>query len=250
MPVRRINFTGRRRLRAEDVDIVVDESATPPQFKIARLTLESYGLPSNSLVCVESYRQTSYMRFPVGTVEKLHIHDPFTLTEFDSPEGIKFRVKVTSASGDTSGQLLAELSGVSDQRRESLLAVRPDPDIDHEVFQIDFTDEPILLINEKLDRWKEAVTEPTFVSLVFPATFREILTRILHIDKHTDVDDRDDWRSRWLRLAEGLAGQAPPVEADDTDAFDDWIECAVAAFCKDNRIYDLFAKGFYDGSSA
>ena len=252
MPIRRINFTGRRRLRMEDVDIEIDDGETPPRFRIIKLELDSYGLRSDALVRVEAYRQTSYMRFACGTVEALQISDGLTLEEFDSPEGIRFRVKVTSASPPTSGQLLAELSGIYDRRRESILAVVPHSDVGQEVFRLDFADEPILLINEKLDRWREVVTEPTFVSLVYPAAFRAVLIRILYIERYTDSDDDlDDWRSRWLRFAKNLVGPFElPVETDDSTQIDEWIENAVAAFSTSNQMYDLFAKRFYEGSNS
>ena len=250
MPIRRINFTGRRRLHMDDVDIEIHDGTTPPQFRITKLELDSYDLPSDALVCVEAYRQTSYMRFACGAVEGLQIGDGRMLEEFDSPEGIRFRVKVTSASRPTRGQLLAELGGIYDRRRQSILAVVPHPDVGQEVFRLDFADEPILLINEKLERWREAVTEPTFVSLVYPAAFRAILTRILHIERYTySDDDLDDWRSRWLRFANNLVGPFElSVETDDSARIDEWIENAVAAFSRNNQMYELFEKGFYEGS--
>ena len=250
MPIRRINFTGRHRLHAGDVDIEIHD-ATPPRIVVAKLELDSYGLPSDASVYIEAYRQTPYMRFACGTVEELKITNELSLDEFDSPEGVKFRVKVTSASPATRGRLLAELSGIYDRRRESILAVVPHSDLDQEVFRIDFAEEPILLVNNKLDRWKEAVTEPMFVSLVFPAAFRTILTRILHIEGNTDSDDVDDWQSRWLQFAKSLVGRSePPLEIDDPAQIDEWIETAVAAFSKGNRVYDLFAKEFHEGSNS
>ena len=252
MPIRRINFTGRRRLHMDDVVIEIDDGATPPRFKVSKLDLDSYGLPADALVCVEAYRQTSYMRFACGTVGDVQLGPSLMLEEFDSPEGIRFRVKVTSVSPTTGGQLLAELNGIYDRRRESILAVVPHSDVGHEVFRVDFSDEPILLINDKLDRWKEAVTEPMFVSLVFPAAFRAILTRILRVEDYADSDDSaDDWRSRWLRFAKNLVGpDEPPTETDDPDEVDRWIENAVAAFSTSHQMYDLFAKRFHEGSDS
>ncbi len=247
MPIRRINFTGRQRLRAEDVEIKLYDDMIPPKCEIANLNFEGYEFPSDALVYVESYRQTSYMRFSCGTVGNLKIPDNLTLDEFDSPDAIKFRVKVTSASHPTKGQLLAELSGISDRRIESLLTVVPDSNLDHEVFRVDFTDEPILLINAKLDRWKEVATEPVFTSLVYPAALRTILTRVLCIEEHTDTEDPDDWHSRWLRFAKNNLGASDPPIETDIEVRDEWIDNTVAAFCKNNQVYHSFAKNFDDG---
>lgn len=243
MPVRHINFTGRQRLRPDDVEINLDDDTMPPVCEVAKLDLKNYNLPDDALVFIESYRQTSYMRFSCGTVGNLVIPDKLRLVEFDSPDGIRFRVKVTSATYSTKGQLLAELNSITDRRLESLLTVRPDPNLEHEVFRVDFTDEPLLLINAKIDRWKEVATDPVFVSLVYPAALRTILVRILSIDEHDDIEDSEDWRSQWLRFVQSnLSAPDQLPEIGDHGAIDDWINDVVEAFCKGNNIYDSYVQ--------
>ena len=247
MASRRINFTGRLRLRPDDVEIRLDEDTTPPRCEVAKLDLTDYNFPEDALVFVESYRQTSYMRFPCGTVGNVEIPDKLTLEEFDSPDGIKFRVKVTSAAYSTKGMLLAELNSISDRRLESLLIVKPDSNLDQEVFRVDFTDEPILLINAKIDRWKELATEPVFRSLVYPTALRTILTRVLTIEGSDDSGDPDDWRAQWIRFAKNnlnVSGQLP--DSDDSDAIDDWVNRVLDTFCRENKIYDSYAQSIGD----
>ncbi len=248
MPIRHINFTGRIRLRSEDIDIKLHDDVTPPECEVSRLDLEQYDFPDDAQVYVESYRQTSHMRFSCGTVGNLEVPDKLVLREFDSPDAIKFRVKVTSASDPTKGQLLAELGSISDRRLESILTIQPDMNLDQEVFRVDFTDEPILLINGKIDRWKEIATESAFASLVYPSALRTILTRILSIEKHEDTEDSDDWRSQWLRFAKNNLNASDPLpEADDSAAIDDWINEVVETFCRENKFYDSYALSIDDG---
>ena len=71
-----------------------------------------------------------------------------------------------------------------------------------------------------------------FQSLVYPAALREILNRIVRIEEHTDTEDPDDWRSRWLRFAADLPGVGEAPAQEDLDRWDDWIEIAVAAFAR------------------
>src|SRR6266571_2707793 len=104
--IRRINYTGRRRINREDVKIVIyDGNGGPAKFD-ARLELSSYSLPPDAIVFVEAYRQTFLMRFNFGSISRIELPSDRFLTEFESPEGILFRVKVTSKSPEQ-GKLLA-----------------------------------------------------------------------------------------------------------------------------------------------
>ena len=248
MPVRRYNYTGRRRLTSEDVEIRLHDYATPLSFEVNKLSLERHNLPGDATVFVEAYRQTSWMRFPLGTVGDLSYTGNMQLGEFESPLGIRFRVKVTSV-GDPRGRLLAEWDRIvpetSEVGPESLLPVRPNGDLGQEVFRVAFDDYPVLLINSRLTRWKEISIEPVFTSLVYPSALRTVLTRILLIIKHFDSEDSEDWRSQWLMFAQGLPGvDKIPFDGDEMsdEAWEEWIEQAINAFCKRNSIYDLSAQ--------
>ena len=243
MPIRRIHFTGRKRLRSRDIDIKVNDDKTPPTFDIVKLDLDDYGLPADARVYVDANRQTSYMRFPCGTVGNRVLPEDRKLTDFVTPEVINFRVKVTSAA-EPRGQLLAESPGMSDSRVDSLLPVRPDSDLGEEVFRLDFTDPdgPVMLINERLDEWKAVVAAPYFAALVYPGVLRTILARVIHVEEHTDSDDRDDWRSQWLRLAKTYNAPDPPPPVDGAELVDEWIDDVAKAFSKDKRSYRDFVK--------
>ena len=70
------------------------------------------------------------------------------------PEGIRFRVKVTSVTEPGKGQLLAAVnrncsSHGLDGGQESLLPVRPDDTLGQEVFRLIFDDGVVLLINDR-----------------------------------------------------------------------------------------------------
>ena len=58
--------------------------------------LDGYDLPAEALVFVKAYRQTTWMRWPWGTVGALQPPANRALAEFDSPDDVLFRVRVTS----------------------------------------------------------------------------------------------------------------------------------------------------------
>lgn len=246
MPVRRFNYTGRKRLKQTDTRVTLCEPGNGTATFEADLDLSRYGLPDEALISVEAYRQTSWMRFPFGTVGELRVPDDRELREFDSPEGILFRVRVTSEK-QPRGLLIAEASRIRPRRLEEveeervpLLPVKPDDSIGDEVFRVDFSDRPILLVNSRVGDWRSAAKEPVFTALVYSGAMRQILARILYVEHHYDKDD-DDWRSQWLRYATRLPGVEDPPAAEEEEHFDDWIDEAVASFCRQFRMYERFS---------
>src|SRR5262245_44390268 len=108
MAIRRLNFTGRKRINRAHVRIALQEKpGEPATFEADLGDLKEYKLPTDALVFVEARRQTRWMRFPFGAVGALTPAPDRRLTEFDSMDGVLFSVKVTSTS-ERSGMMLAE----------------------------------------------------------------------------------------------------------------------------------------------
>ena len=238
MPVRRFNYTGRKRLRRSDMRITVRERDGAPATFEAGLSVDGYDLPDNASVFVEAQRQTSWMRFRFGTVGNVAPQDELVLSEFDSPDGVLFRVRVTS-SDDPKALLLAVADRIRPRRPEEaeewrvpLLPVKADESLGDQVARVDFSDYPLLLINADVGDWQAVARNPAFASLVYPPALREILTRILCIEQYFDTDDNEDWRSNWLRFATLLPGVSDPPAGSDDENMDDWIDEAVASFCR------------------
>lgn len=249
MPIRRLNYTRRRRIERDDLDILLHEESSLPTFD-ARLTLDRYGFPPDARVFVEAYRQTTLARFDFGTVSVPRQPDDRSLRDFDSAAAILFRVRVTAASGRP-GILL----GVADGVRPRAPDETPDPripllpskpgDLGDEVWRVEFDGgATMLVINKRLRDWKATVRDPRFQALVFPAAMRSILTRILHVEGVRTTQDDEDWRSLWLRFASSLPGSRPvPSQSEDDD---DWVEDAVAALARRTRLltqYDTTERG-------
>lgn len=252
MPIRRFNYTGRKRIRLEDVAIAVYECGDGASRFDADPSLERYELPEDAQVFVEAYRQTTSMRFDFGTVGALQPPGDRTLTEFDSADGVLFRVRVVSMSGRRA-ILLASAERIRPKRPElkqeeriPLLPVKSSEDLGEQVFSLDFSDRPLLLVNARVGSFREVTRDPAFIALVLPATLRDILTRIVRVEKYSDGDDADDWRSQWLRFATLLPGVPDLPTDDDEDHLDSWIDEAVASFCRKSRILAHF-QGYWDG---
>ena len=236
--IRRLNFTGRIKIFRADVRLITSEDLGALSFD-ADLRLQDYELPADALVYVEAYRQATWMRFPFGTVANL-LPPPYEqrlLSEFDSADGIRFRVKITQSHDEHI--LLAAADHISlaepdeDSDRESLLPVVP-AEIGDEIWQLDESEAPRLLINKAaVSDWRQLAMSPVFIALVYPVVLRQILTEII-TSGHRDTDDGADWRSKWLRFSTQLPGVNPnlPDKDESEEITGRWINEAVGSFAR------------------
>jgi hypothetical protein len=247
--IRRFNYTGKQRIRREDVSIRLTTSKPVRSFE-AQLLLGEYGLPGDAKVFIEAYEKTAVMRFPFGAVGSTSppAGEKLKLTEFEGSEAVRFRVKVVD-SGGRAGRLLAEAEGIhpvfpeeKDEKRRPLLPVRYEV-LGEQVWKVEFPestqDNPILLVNVKIPDKTALVRSPLFVSLVLPAVLREILNQILLVEEYQELEDGSDWKSLWLRFAKRLAGGDPPGEGQDPA---EWVDAAVAAFCDKQKAHTRYAE--------
>jgi len=251
MPIRSLNYTGRRRITKEEINLRLNQLPDKTGTFDADIRLEkSHALPENAVVCVEAYRgsSASWMRFPFGTVGALNPPVDRRLTDFDGTDGILFRVKVTSPEKDQ-GLILAEADALStrapdeeEHSRQSILPVQSDKTLEKRVWRLDFKDEPVLLVNSALGEKWDVVRDQAFMALVMPEVLEAILIRILLVDKYPDDQDEEDgsWQSKWLRFVRSIPGTTNQPDIDEKDALEEWIEGIVGAFSRKLRILDRY----------
>lgn len=248
MPVRTLNYTNRQRIRREDARITIREEKSGNAFDVG-LSLGDYGLPGEARIFVEAYRQSQYMRFDFGQVGAIHIPADRALRDFDSTEGVLFRVKVVT-NADPHGLLLAEADQIrprkstdEDENRIPLLPVVPDDNMGDEIWRLEFDDQQTLLkVNSQLGDWRALARDLAFLTLVYPSVFRTVLWRILLKEDHRDIEDTDDWRSRWLKFATGLPGISDPPSESDEVKIEDWIDGAASAFCRHHNVRETYVR--------
>jgi len=249
MSIRRINSTGRRKILREDALIFVRPDSDGMLSFDAKLDLTGYDLPDDARVFVEAYRQTSFMRFPHGTVADPQSPPELArrLTEFASREGLRFRVKVTS-TGERAGVLLAEGDRipVNDDEEQpddriALLPTAPE-DLGQETWRVDLTgaNGPLLLVNKRVANWPAVAASPLFRSLVYPAAMQQVLWHIYKVEETLDMDDTEDWRCRWLRFAAELPCVGDPPTDGDDDHWGEWITTAVESFSRENQMLEHY----------
>jgi hypothetical protein len=250
MSIRRINSTGRRKILRGDARISVRPDPDGVLTFDATINLTDYGLPDDALVFVEAYRQTTFMRFPHGTVAAPPSPHELArqLTEFATGDGVLFRVKVTSR-GDRAGVLLAEADRIpvsnDDEQPENRIALLPPApgDLGQETWRVDLTgaNGPLLLVNSRVSDWKAVAASPLFRSLVYPAAMRQVLWHIYKVEDTSAMDGSDDWQCRWLAFAAALPGVGdPPLTSEDDKIWGDWITGAVESFARQHQLLDHY----------
>lgn len=247
MAISRFNYTGLKKINRGDVHIVLTVPKQGPAEFNADLSLADYDFPAESMVFVEAYRQTTWMRFAFGTVSAIVRPVDTKLSEFDSADDIQFRLRVTAA-GEQSGKMLGAADRIrpageidDDDERAPLLRVRA-AELGDEIYRVELEPAPVLLINRSTGDWRAVVASPVFQSLTAPSIFRSVLTHLLIIDDASDSDDVESPHSKWLKFAESLPGVAEyRKELDDPVG---WIEDAVAAFSRQKRVLASFM-GFW-----
>jgi hypothetical protein len=248
--IRKFNYTGRKKIRRSDVriDLLRDDDGRRC-FNI-HLSLADLELPQSAQVYVEAYHRSGYQRFDFGTVSRLRIPPDRTLSSISAAVTPLFRVKVVDKTG-THGRILAAVDKIRPASEDnqpadsrSLLFVEYD-DLGNTVWQLDLDgDWPVLRLNRTIDEISLiASSDNRFLSLVYPEVLRQILTRILIVDEHTDPDCDDDWPSLWLKLAAGLPGMSAPYQ-NSRAGRRAWIENAVEAFCANFKLLDKFDQAF------
>ena len=127
--------------------------------------------------------------------------------------------------------------------------MKPDDTLGQEVYRLSFEDGIVLLINDRIEQWREVSRDPAFMALVYPAVLRMVLSRILLNREQSEDDNEEDWPEQWIEFATGHLGmeEPPRIDNEGIEPVSLWIDRAVASFCSRNRSYDGFARRWNGG---
>jgi hypothetical protein len=236
MTTRRLNYTGCQRIRRSDIAVSMADSSIPPAFTLAH-SLHEYEFPGDARVVVEAQAYWTLMRFECGTVDSPLSPDRLVLSNFDSPDGLRFRVKVIG-TGEDAGLILGEADGiraadpVGREEARSFLAVQP-ADLGHVAWRL-FLDGgvPLLQINDKIPDWRSFMRRPEVRALMLPELYRQLLREAQR--NPADAEASDAWQFAVLDMVPAAAGPRP--SPSDEDAFEAWVEDAVRLFAGKHKL--------------
>ena len=250
--IRKFNYTGRQKIKRSNVEVDLARNNEGARFFSISLHLDDLNLPHNAHIYIEAYHRSGYQRFDFGTVGEKRIPPDRALKNLSNSAIPLFRVKVVDRTL-THGRILASVDKIRPQSvdneptdSQSLLFVEFD-DLGNVIWELDLDgDWPTLRLNTKAEEISLAASSDNrFLSLVYPEVVKQILTRILVQDEHTDPDCDDDWPSLWLKLASTLPGMDYPPQTGKTEQ-EHWIDEAVQAFGDSYNMLERFNKSFQE----
>lgn len=249
MSVSHFNYTGRQRVRRDDIKVAV--VGQPPEATIAAsFQLDAYRFPESASVVLEAQAGWTVQRFDWGRVGLMTPPARLRLDEFDSLAGLLFRLKVVG-SGTNEGRILGEadrlrpIGTIEEASQRSFIIVRPG-DLGQVPWRLDFDEnQPVLVINRCLGDHHELLQRKAVSALLLPEVFRQVLTRAASAG--SDPDDENSWQNQVIRFGERMGGVSLP-ESDDDDEIARWTRDVVETFCRRHRFADGLASALEVGA--
>lgn len=246
--IKRVNFTGRRRIPRSRIDIAL--AAGPPHRVSATIDLEGMSLFPEAAVVLEATSAGSSIveRIECGVVKQLKPPSNQQLREVEG-DNVYFTLKVIDRQ-ERIGRILGmaehirpEVAGQpTPEGKRGILPIEPH-DLGQELWRLEFKDQDVILyVNEKIPDLKDrARSDPLFYALVYPEVVRRVLTQA--IDDNVDVEEDDErWQIFWLRFGRDLhpTKQTPPSSNDPDEDRDEWVDEVVAVFSEAHQLKERF----------
>jgi hypothetical protein len=235
---KRLNFTGRKRLASEHIEIRIkqENGASFPSFDATLEPTLTVGLDKAAKIYIEPYVVSSSMRFDFGTVGNPTAPTDTTLSQLDRTESFLFRVKVVDESGHV-GRILADANGIrpkdaSDdgENRKSLFPVEW-VDLGERIWKVAFDKDtgPVLQLTTKVqDLPERRKNDPLLQGAIYPEAFRQVLTLLIEGE---GLDHEAPWVCNWHEFVLKLSGVDLSEDIADEDQ-EQLIEDAVQAFSR------------------
>ncbi len=247
MTIKRVNFTGRRRIARDRVDITVYDGQ--PRTFDATINLEGLSFLPQAAVYLEATcaGSTVIERFPFGEVGRVKQPPSHALAELEG-ENV-FTLKVVDCT-ERFGRILGIAEHIRPQRagkqtatgRRGILPIEP-TDLGQQLWRLDFQEHDVFLcVNKNVPGLIDRVrSDPIIYSGIYPEVVRRVL--VAAIDKNAELDEDDErWPVLWLRFGTELhpAKQKPPGPDDLEEDREEWIEEVVDSFCERHALKDKF----------
>ncbi len=242
--LRKLNFTERAKLPRAAIRIELRREADGTLAFDPHLALDALHAPAEARVFLEAYYRTSYMRFDCGTIGALSIPADRRLTDVDSDNCVRFRLKVVDNRANAhriiavADDLLICLLRPESGARTPLLPVNF-TDLGDLVWRVDFdVSGAVLELNNRIEAIEAiAKNDAHFAALVYPAAVREILTYIALVEQHDVAEESDEWWCPWMRWGAHYA--SPPMGGDPEDR-QAWIDDVVSGFAAQQKLVQRF----------
>jgi hypothetical protein len=255
--IKRVNFTGRRRIAKDRVDISVYDGQ--PRTFDATINLDGHAFLPHAAVYLEATCAGSALikRFSFGEVGDIKPPRNRALADLDG-ENVFFTLKVVDRT-ERFGRILGIAEHIRPQRggkqtvvgRRGILPVEP-ADLGQQLWRLEYRDHDVfLLVNKNVPDITDRIRSPLFYPLVYPEIVRQILASA--IAENVDLEeDPERWPVSWLRFGKSLhSAQEDPPKADDPQEDQEaWIIKVVESFCDAHALRDRYQGATANGGDS
>lgn len=239
--IKRLNFTGRRRIPRDRIEIEVDGQS---RVFNAAVNLDGLEFVERAKVILEATCAGSTLvpRYDFGEVGSVRKLENEALNGLGG-ERVNFTVKVVD---QTIGRILGIAENIqkpicgdetSEIGRKGILPIEQ-VDLGRELWKLEFGEQNVtLLVNKHVPGLADrARGDPLLYAMIYPEIVRRVLERAIYVE-HAEIEDNDRWPVLWLRFGRDLhpTHDEPPAD-DDQDACDDWIDEIVQTFCEKHSL--------------
>lgn len=251
MTRRTFNYTKRVKVPRDEVGLATKQGTAGVLEWSLDAPLSDPRFAPHWRVYLEAYYQAGMQRFDLGTVGHRILPEDRALGEFLPDQPVSFRLKVVDPGVDATipGRIAAiadalspALEGDSPGRRVSLLDTAQG-DLGEAAWDITFDARPVLVISNRISRWKEFARSPQFAWLAYPEVVRRVLTHVIYVLDIRESGEGDTWEEHWLRYGALMAGRSlEEALQEDESASDDWITEAVTGFAATLQLWRQFGR--------
>lgn len=243
---RTFNYTERKKINREDVQLVIVRPNEIPEVRVLKLDINRLGLPVTGQVWLEiETGKVGLVRHSLGVVGNLELSETFPIDEPDLVN-LRFRIKIVTHEPGHAGKLLAEVDHLSLSNEgsvQSLLQVKPSDSLGQRVWKLEISESgPELFINAGVGDWQAVGKSEQFKSLVFPQAVFEIYKWVANYGDFDEGSIEEKWQKlfatsgydpKLLSLREGYQGD-----------YDNYLEAAAQevadAFARSNKALKEF----------
>lgn len=241
-----LNFTGRRTIPHRSVVISEVKDAVPCALLI-HANIADLEFPGDAHVILECYRGGAYNSTLMDLGRVADVEWPTRIECDGEAQEYYFDLKIVAAHLEDA-RLLGVAKGLKvshrgDQVYRSMIGVRCVP-LDSEAWTLDYQEGmPFLLLNSDIPNFKSSLRgNPLVRSLLLPEVTRQVLFRMVVVDRYRGGDD-DGCRNEWMAWAveHHPDRSLPPEDEGDAEAAVHWVNEVVQGLCRSMHVRDHLA---------
>ena len=256
MPIKRLNYSGRKTITSKHFKVVIEETDGGPEFRVQHFNLDEFNFPNEAHIYWEFSNPPQMKRYSWGTIDDPSTDKSTSLSEIPTLAA-KYTVKLKIINApDTGPSTILAVSkktpvyrtieidqSINPNGEKSILKVQA-RNI-QSVWELEFDDTvgPILNLNENINKIDQQLSRfSAFQALVVPEICKQVYEEI---NKKDTENEEGGWIENWLEFGRQLAGEEEYDE--DNKLSKDWIRRVSSGLSDSKKLIQQYGNLIKDG---